>query len=210
MKELNVNNFWKIKMLDKFMVGHKGFIAGGCFKNIINNEKVKDIDIFFNNYEDFLNATKYFDTMTPNYEGNDKRNEEYIFIYQNSNVKAYKHKETGVVIELCEKVFGTAEEIINMFDFSIVKCAYYKKFNDEQDIEYKLICAEEFFEHLHMKRLVIDNKILFPMSTFERMIRYIKYGYMPCRETKLNIAMAINKIPETDIITNKSLYDGFD
>lgn len=39
------DNFWQIRWLDKYMEGHKGFIAGGCFKNILSGEKVKDIDI---------------------------------------------------------------------------------------------------------------------------------------------------------------------
>lgn len=26
------DNFWQIRWLDKYMEGHKGFIAGGCFK----------------------------------------------------------------------------------------------------------------------------------------------------------------------------------
>ena len=58
-------------------------------------------------------------------------------------------------------------------------------------IEYKIVCDENFFEHLNLKRLVTDDKIPFPMSTFERMIRYIGYGYRPCRETKVKIATAI-------------------
>lgn len=40
------DNFWQIRWLDKYMEGHKGFIAGGCFKNILSGERVKDIDIF--------------------------------------------------------------------------------------------------------------------------------------------------------------------
>lgn len=30
------DNFWQIRWLDKYMEGHKGFIAGGCFKNILS------------------------------------------------------------------------------------------------------------------------------------------------------------------------------
>ena len=40
-------NFHMLNFLDKFMMGHKGYIAGGCFKNIFNGEKIKDIDIYF-------------------------------------------------------------------------------------------------------------------------------------------------------------------
>ena len=38
-------NFWMLNWLDEYMTGHKGFICGGCFKNIFNKEKVKDLDI---------------------------------------------------------------------------------------------------------------------------------------------------------------------
>lgn len=33
------DNFWQIRWLDKYMEGHKGFIAGGCFKNILSGGK---------------------------------------------------------------------------------------------------------------------------------------------------------------------------
>lgn len=32
-------NFWMLNWLDEYMTGHKGFICGGCFKNIFNKEK---------------------------------------------------------------------------------------------------------------------------------------------------------------------------
>ena len=64
------------------------------------------------------------------------------------------------------------------------------KWSDVRDcIEY--MYDDKFFEHLHLKRLVIDDKIPFPMSTFERMLRYAKYGYFPCKETKLKIIFVL-------------------
>ena len=72
MIELNIDNYRKIKILDKFLQGHKGFVAGGCFKNILNNEHIKDIDVFFRNREDFSQAVQYFDTMTSSYVGINK------------------------------------------------------------------------------------------------------------------------------------------
>lgn len=235
------DNYWMLNWLDEFMQGHKGFICGGCFKNIFSKEKVKDLDIFFENAGDYEDAVQYFDSMTPGYEGDDKRNEEYTFFYQNDNVKAYKHNRTGITIELCCKIYGTAEEILKKFDFTIVKFAYFKEevedetgasaprtpFGDEWDsefgdllgeiaeepkthIEYKLLMDDKFFEHLHMKRLVIDNEIPFPMSTFERMFRYAKYGYFPCRETKMKIVRALRELSDEQVELSESLYDGMD
>lgn len=125
-------NFWILNWLDEFMIGHKGFICGGCFKNIFNKENVKDIDMFFESESDYEDAVQYFDSMTPGYEGDDKRSEEYTFYYENDNVKAYKHIRTGVRIELCSKIFGKPEEILSQFDFSITKFAYYKAIIEDE------------------------------------------------------------------------------
>lgn len=80
----------------------------------------------------------------------------------------------------------------------------------ETHIEYRVIYDDKFFEHLHLKRLVIDDKIPFPMSTFERMLRYAKYGYFPCRETKLKLIKALNELNSREIEVSKSLYKGWD
>lgn len=228
----NRDNFWTLNWLDEFMVGHKGFICGGCFKNIFNKEKVKDLDIFFRSEDDWNEAVDYFDSMTPGYEGDEKRDEQYRFYYENKNVKAYKHIKTGIVLELCRKIFGTAEDILNQFDFTIVKFAYYKEEVEDETgaaveydpfriepvkgegqkthIKYRVMYDDKFFEHLHMKRLVVDNEIPFPMSTFDRMFKYAKYGYFPCKETKMKVIDSIRKLPDKQVEISESLYDGMD
>lgn len=228
----NRDNFWTLNWLDEFMVGHKGFICGGCFKNIFNKEKVKDLDIFFKSEKDWNEAVDYFDSMTPGYEGDGKKDEQYRFYYENKNVKAYKHIKTGIVLELCKKIFGTAKDILNQFDFTIVKFSYYKEEVEDETgavveydpfeiepvqsekpkthIEYIIMYDDKFFEHLHMKRLVIDNEIPFPMSTFERMFKYAKYGYFPCMETKMKIIDSIRQIPKEQVKISESLYNGMD
>lgn len=212
--ELDAMNYWQLNWLDDFLIGHKGFICGGCFKNIFNNERAKDLDVFFKSHEDWQDAVEYFDTMTPGYEGPDKQTETCRFYYENKNVKAYKHVQTGTVIELCCKIFGTPKEIIDSFDFTITKFALYKEEvedeNGEKHIEDKIICDDKFFEHLHLKRLVVDNKIPYPMSTFERMLRYARYDYFPCRETKMKIIKAIRELDEKQIELPEIFYDGMD
>lgn len=226
------DNYWMLNWLDEFMVGHKGFICGGCFKNIFNREKVKDLDIFFESKDDFDEAIEYFDGQTPGYEGDVVRDEAYNFLYENKNVKAYRHIKTGIRIELCCKIFGKPEDILKNFDFTIVKFAYYKEevldkkeidpwFDGEPElvaevgpaethIEYKVLMDDKFFEHLHMKRLVIDDEIPFPMSTFERMFRYAKYGFFPCKETKMKIILALRELTDEQVELSESLYDGMD
>lgn len=223
-------NFWMLNWLDRYMVGHKGFICGGCFKNLFNKEKVKDIDIFFKSRDDYNEAVQYFDSMTPGYEGDDKRTEEYYFSYENDNVKAYIHQETKLRVELCCKIFGYADKILKNFDFTITKFAYYKvevedetgavwepddwdnlgKAKPETHIEYKIMHDDKFFEHLHLKRLVADDKILYPMSTYDRMFKYARYGFFPCKETKMKVALAMYELPIQQLQLSAGLYDGLD
>lgn len=212
--EKKFEDFFTLNWLNEFLVGHKGAICGGCFKNIFNGEKVKDIDVFFRSLDDWERAVSYFDAMTGGYDDDDKEAEEYYFYYENDRVKAYKHIKTGVVVELCRKIFGSAREIIDSFDFTITKFALCKEEVADEDgktrIETKIYCDDKFFEHLHLKRTVIDNKIPFPMSTFDRMLRYAKYGYFPCRDTKLKLIGAIRELDERAVELSESLYDGAD
>lgn len=77
-------------------------------------------------------------------------------------------------------------------------------FTDIVGYEYKLLYHDKFFEHLHMKRLVIDENIPFPVSTWERSYKYKGYGYNMCRETKKKLLQALKgvNIEEEDV----SLY----
>lgn len=201
----DVFNFAKIRWLDEFMTGHKGFIAGGCFKNIFNAEKVKDLDVFFESEQDFAAADSYYSS----------RPELWYLYYENKKVKAYRQLgeyRKPITVELIRNVYGTAEEILNMFDFTITKFAYYKEIVQDEEgdhTEYKVLCHDRFFEHLQLKRLVVDDKLPFPVSTFERMLRYAKYGYFPCKETKLRIIAGIREVEGVDGLS-ESLYDGLD
>lgn len=201
-------DYMAIKWLDEYMIGHKGFIAGGCFKNIFNGEKAKDIDIFFESETDFTQAKLM-------YEAND----DYYLYYENPKVIAFKNKKMPhITLELIKTTYGTPEQILDIFDFSIVKFAYYKHMVEadpedpfgEDTVEYKVMFHENFFEHLHMKRLVIGERLHFPVGTLERMFRYAKYGYFPCRESKRRLIVNLRENINPDEDISLSLYDGLD
>lgn len=203
--EKDARELYKIRFLDIYMLGHKGFIAGGCFKNIFQNIRLKDIDIFFENEKDFAEANIYF-----------KADEGYVCSYENKNTVAYKNKKTNIRVELVRNTYGTPEEIMNRFDFSITKFAYFKKvtvsdavvLNDETTIEYKCLVHELFFEHLVCKKLVLEKEILFPVSTFERSYRYRQYGFGLCRESKENLLTALQGADISNL--SNELYFGID
>lgn len=187
-----------LRVLDRYMLGHTGFIAGGCFKNILTSETIKDIDVFFDNETNWANACDHF-----------KNDSDYVASYKNKNVTAFKNKHTNIRVELVKAVFGSPQEIIDMFDFTITKFAYYKK-TENSETEYRIIHHKDFFEHLQMKRLVIDNQLSKPISSFERTYKYRSYGYNMCRESKIKLLNAIKDTDFTEADLSKSLYDGMD
>lgn len=196
-------HIFPLRQLDKFMTNHKGFIAGGCFKNLFNQEKTKDIDVFFMCLEDWQDAIDAFNS-----------DEEFTYTYSSENVRAYRHNNSGVSVELVRSIFGTPEEIISNFDFSVTKFAYYKEQAKDDDgnevLQYKAIYHPHFFEHLHLKRLIIDDRIPKPMSTFNRVLRYRQYGFIPCVETKQKLINAIRNLPENEVLVPTNFYEGFD
>lgn len=196
-KEKLPSQIVKVRFLDIYMSGHNGFIAGGCFKNIFNNEKIKDVDIFFEDEEDFNEANSYFSTK-----------EDYVFSYENKNTVSYKNTKTNIRVELIRNTYGTPEEILSKFDFSITKFAYCKRDNGNEGIEYYCYYHVDFFEHLILKTLVLEPEIIFPVSTFERSYRYRGYGFGLCKESKVNLLNAL-KNNNSDDLSNE-LYFGLD
>lgn len=183
-----------LKWLDKYIKGHDGFIAGGCFKQIFTGQPVKDIDIFFETEGAFEQAERAF-----------RHELSYINHYETDKVIAFKDSITDVVVELVKMVKGSPREILDAFDFTITKFAYFKK----DVMGFSCLYSDMFFEHLMFKRLVVDNRLIYPANTFNRMFKYAHYGYLPCRETKSRVAEALRAL-EVPVNISASLYDGPD
>lgn len=199
-----LNNYGKLKFLIQYISATGGTIAGGCFKNIFNNEPLKDIDIFFSNEKKAIGA---FDVFRLDVD-------RYVPIYANDRVKSFRDKKNNLKIDLVMKYFyPNPQDLLSSFDFTITKFAMYNKKILEEDGNFHyepfITFHKNYFEHLHLKRLVIDDKIPFPASTFERLIKYVSYGYMPCRDTKIALIEALRTLP-ADFTVSNSLYDGID
>ncbi|MCB2830635.1 hypothetical protein [Streptococcus dysgalactiae] len=212
-KKSDLQNYRQLWWLDKFLTGHKGYIAGGCFKNIFNSEPVKDLDIFFESKEDFLKAQRYYKNQMKNHPN------DWKISYENKNCWSIYSVKEKVRLELIRNTYGTPKQVISNFDFTITKFAYYKNYENIDEDGYmaifEVIFHDDFFEHLHTRRLVVDDKLTFPVSTFNRMLRYSKYGYQPCRETKLKIVTSLAELnpdnqKDFEEQLGKSLYEGID
>jgi hypothetical protein len=185
-------SFLKCRELDPYISKHKGFISGGCFKDIFSNKKFRDIDIFFETKEDFNETLDFY-----------RKNKDYLFVYENNNAVCFSNKFTKKKIELVRSRFCGVEEMLRSFDFTIVKFAYYKEVNSH-NTEWKCMYHPNFFEDLTNKKLVIDETILSPIKTFERTYKYTKYGFDMCRETKKKLIELLQGVNVNDL--SKELY----
>jgi len=183
----------KLRFLDRFMANHSGYIAGGCFKGLFAGEKIKDVDVFFTDAEKAKAAVSYFTT-----------NSEFKPGYSNDRVASFVDSKTGIRVEVIFGFVGEAEQMLSNFDFTITKAAYIKNADTSQ---YEFIFHERFFEHLSNRKLVIDDKVLFPISTFERSLRYTRYGFNLCGESKSRIIQSVQGF--TNISLN-DFYAGID
>jgi hypothetical protein len=189
-------NYVELKGLQRYVKDTKGFIAGGCFKDLFQGKKTRDVDVFFQNEEDYNNALEVYKT---------KKN--FKLIYSNDNCTGYRDIRKNIGVELIKSIFGTPEEIISQFDFTIVKAVYYNPPSEEQDIQF--MYHPDFFEHLLLKRLVIDDGMPKAVATLNRTWKYAKYGFGLCRESKIKLT---NEVIEKGVVEdiNGDLYFGFD
>lgn len=202
-----IGNYPQIRFMKEFLVGHPGFIAGGCFKSAFSGEKPHDLDMFFRSMEEYTDAIRYFEENADEYERG----------YQNKNVESFIHKRTGIRIECVKKVFGEPQDILSGFDFTVTKFAFYVEVEPPDDPEGSwqytdlVMYHPDFFEHLVMKRLVADDKLPYPVSSFHRTYKYAASGFLPCRETKMKLISAIRNLPDVkDEDLANSFYEGVD
>lgn len=153
-----------------------GYVAGGCFKNIFNGERPKDIDVFFNDKSGFIEAL-------PNFYA------KFNKVYENDNTICFN--VDGQKVELIKSQFGTVQEMLDRFDFTVVKFAVYPASDGKMRARYHV----QFFEHLMQRKLVLTDTALLPISTFERTLKYTRYGYNMCLGSK---QMLIDSIRNSD------------
>ena len=200
-KELLVN-FPKLRWLLKFFKDDKDgkridcFIAGGCFKDILQDKRVKDIDIFFPDEESFNSYTNTFNDPP---------------LFETDKVKTFK--VGNIKVECVRSTFGKIDQILTKFDFTIAMFGLTQTWDENGEIKPLCVFHQNFFQHLMQKQLVNEDgmSFLFPESSFNRMIRYSRYGYIPCRNTKIKLLNTIAKkgLVEPDMMP-KVIYEAFD
>lgn len=146
-------------------------VAGGAINAFYTGRTIEDYDLFFNSEED---ADKAISIL--------KGNKEIKVGFESRRVVNFYLSDKK--IQVCKVIYGTPEEIISNFDFTVVAGAITRD---------KEFFNEHFFEDLQQKRLVVVS-LPKPLSTLRRLTKYISRGYMACNETLLKISKGISKV----------------
>lgn len=161
------------------MVENESFIAGGVFKDMLIEgppTTPKDIDVFFYNAGGYNNAVERF-----------RASQKYEFLYNTSNSMGFQHKENKFVVDLVCYQFGTPMQVIDRFDFTVCKMAFYR----ESD-KCRLVYHHEFTKDLANKSLNTPVSVGHKADLFfNRIIRYVNYGFRPDISTKRALFNAI-------------------
>lgn len=129
-----LSHYKVLRPLIKYIANHKGFIAGGVFKDIFNGDEVKDLDILFHNKEDFEEANQYYKTLV---EIDSTR---WRHVYTTDNSIGYKDLEEGIVIDLIRVIYsensgGGVFDVLDKFDFTVTKAVLYKNYKNDYEKE---------------------------------------------------------------------------
>ncbi len=158
-------------------IAEYGFIAGGAIRSWYLIEPIRDLDIFIK-ANDMIDGELRFNTLS-----NLISNSEYQEQFDNPLVRRFVSRTdnvtgdplSSVVIDLIKprhdrwmKTFGTVEEVISAFDFTVCRAAM---------IDSMTILADEDFEEDVESRTLRIKNIVCPISTVKRVAKYGKYGY---------------------------------
>jgi len=173
----------KLSFLTKKLEGLEYFIAGGCIRDICNDEEYRDIDIYFKNKSDGHKVRERLFNL--GYKWN--INNVYICVMEIDKTEV-------------QLIFG--RPILNLclfeeeFDFSVCCCAMDNKFN--------FVCNENFFDDVKNKTLSVVN-VKSAFGTFSRVIRFCKRGYSISDIELLKIFTIINETDKKEM--NQDCYD---
>lgn len=169
----------------KHLVDINVWIAGGALRDWFETGKLteSDIDFFSNTRTDLCKTLLVLR----------KKYKFRVFAINKRVIKGWcTIGGKNVKVDLIKILFDNPEHTIDQFDFTVCCWAV-----DRNKVVYHPSAP---FDLLH-KRLVINN-LPFPLSTFQRMQKYLKRGYWICNGGMLEIAKAMGQVDFSDATQN--------
>jgi len=160
------------------------FIAGGAIRDYLSNADIKDIDLFTTSKEVEIQLLNFFD-------------EKGKLINKNDFLANYTYKNRWFQVIL-NKHYSNHSDLIGSFDFTICQAVVFVElelFPEANRKQFNIVfdSSVNFFQDTLAKHLRV-NKITFPLSTLERMQKYIQKGYIACNGTLLEIARSLKDL----------------
>ena len=146
-------------------------IAGGAVRDKLLDVEVKDYDLFIDSKETEDELIKFLNEKAKKGQIND-----LLANY------TFEGKWLQVVRGKYFDLSGSA--LIDSFD--LVHCCAMVTMNTFHT-------HPEFYRCIATKHIMV-NKLEYPLSTLERLVKYIKKGYTPCNGTLLTLSKSINEL----------------
>lgn len=171
----------------------KFFVAGGACRAAFAKEQISDLDIYFEDGTAFKALNDYLD-------GNDDEKMSVIPILSTLNAETYS--VNAVKVQLIKKIYGTPEDIIKQFDFTVCMCAYIPGKGFVMD--------EHFIEDIAARMLVFNINAKYPINSMWRVQKFEKKGYYLPAVESIKLALCINNLQMKTHFELKEQLDGID
>lgn len=191
------------------LYNNNAIIAGGALKSSFLREKIKDIDIWFSNENDYYKAIDEFKRYYEDIEKMGKKNNQFLIsASHNLQINNFYETKNSISFNIDGKTFqiikpnrydmGDVNKIISQFDFNCVMCGFNFK-------EKELVYHKNFFQDAKYRNLNINPTLRSPANLLNRIIKYTKDGYRISSKNQIEVLRILSKITENDI-EDVSLY----
>jgi hypothetical protein len=174
-----MNEKTPIRLIEYLSKTNDCYIAGGMLTSIINKKNINDIDIFSMDKESYARIAKYMSQIWP-------------LEFKSDNARTYLASDKNgndIKIQLINYtcMCGSAEEVINKFDFTISMASY-------NFVDNSVLCHDNFFIDNTKKELIYNPNSIRPLSTLYRLKKLFKRGYTIDGINLIKLGLAISKI----------------
>lgn len=170
----------------KNLVKTKTFLTGGCFKAIVNKEKVNDWDFYFVDEKSAKEFEKLINKgLTNTKKAFTDRSKMWLYDLKHKSQFAITfklNKETKV--QFITKYSGSPEKVTGNFDFAHTR-NYYIPAWDVFHVDYNSLMT---------KQLIFNPAASHPINALKRMQKFIKQGWEINDSNIMSIAESINKL----------------
>ena len=173
MQEDKVTFFFKTNILEKLpeAIREKVCVAGGAVRDKLLDLEIKDYDIFVDSEATEIEVLKFFQKKGK--EGN-INSQTANFTYEGKWIQVIRGKYFDMSTTAC----------IDSFDF--IHCCAMITMDGFK-------CNPNFYKAIATKHIMV-NKLEYPLSSLERLSKYVKRGFMPCNGTLMDLTKAIQKV----------------